>query len=275
MSAGPYSLNVGFRDFGTGERFCIDWQPPERIVGALLVIPPFGEEMNKTRRAMASAARLFAANGWHVRLIDAFGTGDSPGDFGAATWTLWREDYRAAAADLAHASGATVSFWGVRAGGLMAHEIASPKAILLLWQPMQSGEQQLMQLLRMRVAQESFSGAGSPTSTKSLRAILESGTALEIGGYDLNPSLVLPMSERSLEASAAEAGRILWLETSTEAKFAPAPASARTIAALRGRGVEVAYEHVIGEPFWATVEIQDAPTLAQRSLELLATVAAC
>ncbi|MBX9631910.1 MAG: hydrolase 2, exosortase A system-associated [Burkholderiales bacterium] len=275
MSARPYALDAAFRDFGTGERFCVDWRPPAVAVGALLILPPFGEEMNKARRALASAARSFAENGWFVRLVDAFGTGDSQGEFGAATWDTWLGDYTAAAQDLARTSGSAVAYLAVRAGVFAAQEIASTSAPLLLWQPMQSGDQQLTHLLRMRVAQESFAGAPTAASTRQLRAQLEEGHALEIGGYELNPALVLPMSRCSLDAMPPRTGRILWLETGPEPRTDPPPASARTIDALKGRGIDVIYDHAIGEPFWATVEIEDAPRLAERSLAWLGSVAPC
>jgi hypothetical protein len=156
-----------------------------------------------------------------------------------------------------------------------AQEIASASAPLLLWQPMQSGDQQLTHLLRMRVAQESFAGMAAAVSTKQLRAQLEEGRALEIGGYELNPALVLPMSRCSLDAMQARTGRILWLEASPEPRPEPPPASARTIDALKGRGIDVIYDHVVGEPFWATVEIEDAPRLAERSLAWLEDVVPC
>lgn len=273
MSVRPYALDAAYRDFGTGDRFCVDWRPAEGVVGALLILPPFGEEMNKARRALASTARLLAENGWFVRLVDAFGTGDSPGHFGEATWDRWLSDYGAAAQDLAAASGSTVSYWAVRAGVFVAQEIAAVSAPLLLWQPLLSGEQQLTQLLRMRVAQESFAGTAAASSTKQLRAQLESGQPLEIGGYELNPALVLPMSRCSLDAMQVRGGRIAWFETSPEARAEPPPASARTISALRDRGMDVTYDHVIGEPFWATVEIEEAPRLAERSLQWLGAAA--
>lgn len=275
MSDRPYALNAAFRDFGTGERFCVDWQPPERAHGALLLLPPFGEEMNKARRAMAVAARAFATHGWFVRLVDVFGTGDSPGDFGEATWDRWLGDYGAAAEDLARASETPVAYWGVRAGVLIAQEIAPATSALLFWQPMLSGEQQLTQLLRMRVAQESFAGSSTGASTKQLRAELEGGHRLEIGGYELNPGLVLPMTRRNLDAAPTRTGHVLWLETGPEAKPEPPPASARTLDAWRERGIEVAYDHVVGAPFWATVEIEEAAGLVARSLEWLATETPC
>jgi exosortase A-associated hydrolase 2 len=272
MLARRYALNAAFRDFGVGERFCVDWRPTGAAWGALLVLPPFGEELNKSRRAMACAAREFSTNGWFVRLVDAFGTGDSPGDFAAATWAQWVADYRAAASDLARETGLKVSFWGVRIGALIAQDVAAPGARLILWQPALSGEQQLTQLLRLRVTQESFSGSGQAPTTKQLRSMLERGEPLEIGGYELNPSLVLPMAERRIDALDAWKGTIGWLDTGPEPRSELPPATGRSLEALRERGVTVEYDHVVGQPFWATVEIETADGLAKRSLDMLRAV---
>lgn len=272
MSARRYALNAAFRDFGVGERFCVDWQPIDRARGAFLLLPPFGEELNKSRRAMACAARDFSTNGWFVRLVDAFGTGDSPGDFAAATWAKWVADYRAAASDLARETGLKVSYWGIRIGALVAQDVAAPDSMLLLWQPVLSGEQQLTQLLRLRVTQESFSGSNPALTTKQFRSMLEKGEPLEIGGYELNPSLVLPMAERKIEAFGAWKGEICWLDTSPEPRRELPPATGRALESLKERGVAVEYDHVVGQPFWATVEIETADGLAKRSLDMLRAV---
>lgn len=273
MSVGLYALNAAFRDFGVGERFCVDWRPTRAARGALLLLPPFGEELNKSRRAMACAAREFATNGWFVRLVDAFGTGDSPGDFADATWARWVADYRAAANDLAHETGLKVSYWGIRIGSVIALDVAAPDATLIFWQPVLSGEQQLTQLLRLRVTQQSLSGSGQALTTKQLRSMLEGGQPLEIGGYELNPSLVLPMAERRIDAFDGWKGAIDWLDTGPEPRIELPPATGRTLELLRERGVAVEYDHVVGQPFWATVEIERADGLARRSLDMLRAVA--
>jgi len=271
MSVRRCSLSAQFRDLGTGERFCVDWQPTEKAAGALVLVPPFGEELNKSRRAMACAARAFSANGWHVRLVDAFGTGDSPGDFADATWAQWVADFRAAGADLARQTGLKVAYWAVRSGALLARDAADPDSMLVLWQPLLSGEQQLTQLLRLRIAQEAFSGSGPTQTTKQLRATLERGEPLEIGGYELNPMLVLPMAERGIGAFAAWKGRLVWLEVAPEPVTEPPPATLRALSLLREGGVAIEYDQVLGQPFWMTVEIEGAEGLCQRTLQALGT----
>lgn len=269
MSDSP-RLEVGFKDFGTGERFWMQWSPADGAVrGVLLHIPPFGEEMNKSRRTTALAARRMAGAGYVVRFLDAFGTGDSPGEFGEATWDVWIEDFRAAARDLALTTGYPVIPWGHRAGCLIVPDLVGVGGRALLWQPVTSGDQHLTQILRLKVAADTFAGHAAPPTTKSLRGRLEAGEVLEIAGYLLNPALVLPLARRTISAWASLPAVIDWIETGTDPAPEPPPGSARAIASLRSQGIGVAYAHVVGEPYWMTLEIAENRAMGERSLDLL------
>src|SRR5689334_9630124 len=59
---------------------------------AVLVLPPFAEELNKCRPMLAAQARALAAAGLDVLLVDLFGTGDSDGEFVEARWERWQQD---------------------------------------------------------------------------------------------------------------------------------------------------------------------------------------
>ena len=59
---------------------------------AIIHIPAFAEEMNKSRRMLAMQAQAFAGQGYAVLVLDLFGTGDSSGDFGEATWDIWLQN---------------------------------------------------------------------------------------------------------------------------------------------------------------------------------------
>ena len=83
--------------------FCLLFSPPPGLprAGAIVHVPAFAEEMNKSRRAVANAARAMAERGWQVLVFDLHGTGDSSDDFDDATWSGWLEDVRAAVSWLA------------------------------------------------------------------------------------------------------------------------------------------------------------------------------
>jgi len=53
---------------------------------AVLIIPPFGEEMNKSRRQFTEVAQRLVGNGFAVLVVDLYGTGDSEGEFSEASW---------------------------------------------------------------------------------------------------------------------------------------------------------------------------------------------
>lgn len=130
------------------------YYPPEgkaHPLGDVLVAPAFAEEMNRCRSMVSMQAREFARIGIGTLILDPLGTGDSAGDFGEATWAMWREDLQAGARWLrAHGNGCRM-LWGIRLGAIMAVELAvADPGIerLLFWQPVVDGKQFFTQFLR-------------------------------------------------------------------------------------------------------------------------------
>src|SRR5215472_18869506 len=85
-----------------------------RPLGGVVFVPPFAEEMNLSRRMVALQARMLAAAGVSVLLVDLYGTGDSAGDFSEARWALWVEDVLAAADWLEIREQTPTALWGLR-----------------------------------------------------------------------------------------------------------------------------------------------------------------
>jgi len=75
--------------------------------------------MNKARRMTALAGRRFAEQGFGVLQIDPLGCGDSSGDFGDATPTIWTANFIRAAEWIQERGGSNVWLWGLRAGALL------------------------------------------------------------------------------------------------------------------------------------------------------------
>lgn len=244
-----------------------------RLPLGLVYTPPFAEEMNRARRMAALQARRLADLGVDVLLLDPFGTGDSAGDFGDASWEIWREDVKTAVAWLGARTDGNVGLWGLRLGALLAADVAAhnPNQIarLLFWQPVLSGDRYLTQFLRLRVAASMVKSSGRE-STKDLRAQLSQGEWLEIAGYRLAPALAESISSLTLQSLIEGLDVPLnWLEVASEEDVSVPPASQQLVGALEQRGRPLVARAVVGEPFWAIQEITVAPNLLRATDDML------
>ncbi len=251
-------------------------------VGQVLLLPPFAEELNKSRRMLALASRAFAAEGFEVLRMDLLGCGDSSGDFGDASWDDWQDDVVLGAEWLtqralreAGRADLPLWLWGVRAGALLAPAVAQRVARpmhLLLWQPVTAGKLQLQQFLRLKVAAD-LVGGQAKGAMQALRTQLDQGQPVEIAGYQLSPSLALGLEQAQLKPEREDGrqpfGDVVWLET--QAREAPvlSPAGASAAKAWTDAGCEVMAQAVQGPSFWAASEIEVAPQLIEASVAAL------
>lgn len=253
-----------------GQRLCIHHLPAEGAVRAnVFFTHPFAEEMNKSRRMAALAARALAAAGCSVLQLDLLGCGDSSGDFADATWADWLDDIEQGARWLQAQHAAPLWLWGLRAGCLLNLE-AAPRlegpVQHLFWQPPASGKALLQQFLRLKLAGALAEGRSAPAEDP--RQQLDAGRPVEIAGYTLSPPLAQGLERAQLAAPAAP-GHSVWLETSTREGSPLLPATQAAVARWREDGHAVQAQAVPGPAFWQTQEIEDAPALVQATVQLL------
>ncbi|WP_081933948.1 hydrolase 2, exosortase A system-associated [Massilia sp. 9096] len=246
-----------------GQRYCMYHPAAGLPKAALLYVAPFGEEMNRTRRAAALQARALALQGVAVLQIDLYGSGDSDGEFRDASWQTWKQDLALAHAWLAAKTGRAVGLWGIRLGALLALDYAAsaalPVARFVFWQPVLRGAVYLNQLLRLRLAGEMLAG-GAAVDSRQLRAALRE-QAQEIGGYDISPAMADAIESLDAGKLAAPDAPVHWFEVVADAER-PAPPPALQLAdSWRARGVQVALQAVPDQPCWATQEIAECPQL--------------
>jgi exosortase A-associated hydrolase 2 len=236
--------------------------------GGVLYVPPFAEEMNKSRRMAALQARLLAAAGFGVLIPDLHGTGDSAGDFADARWAVWRDDVARGGAWLRRRGHQRLCLWGLRLGGLLAAELAGELGAtrLLLWQPALSGERFLQQFLRLRLTADRLKGGGETMAR--LREMLAAGQSLEVGGYQLHPELASAL-ERVRPTAPVGGTRVDWFELAGAPGASLPPASQRVVDEWRGAGVSVHVRTTAGEAFWSTQEMAVAPALLDATLAAL------
>lgn len=263
---------------GRGERFCMYHAASGRPRGAILYVPPFAEEMNKSRRMAALQSRRLAAAGYAVLQIDLYGCGDSDGEFRDATWEVWKADLEAAERWLRQRAHVPVHLWGLRLGALLALDYARSSgeryAGFLLWQPVLNGDAHIAQFLRLRVAM-SMTAAAARISTQDLRKALDAGMTVEVAGYDLAPALVAAISALRLEALAPRGAPVRWFELVAEDGRTLPFASRRIADAWAAHGLSVKLETVVGASFWSAVEPVDSPALLETTTGALADYRAC
>lgn len=271
----PVATEPFFLEGRRGRLFAMSLSPVRRVGGPdadpLLYFPPFAEEMNKARRMAALQARAFAGAGRPVLLVDLFGTGDSQGDFAAATWEDWLADIDVALDWLVAHGAKRVIFWGVRLGALMAAEAAircAAASRLLLWSPVVRGDVFLAQFLRLRLAADLIGGSAKQ-SVEDMKAALRAGEALEVAGYELNPALTGAIESRSLHGFAQGNCQVDWFEVSAAPGAGIKPVVQRVVDAWRAAGSRVELRELCGEPFWSTPEVVVVPALVDATLEAL------
>lgn len=258
-----------FLDADPGKRFCVYHPPLGTCRGTVLFVPPFAEELNKSRRMIAMQARELSRTGFAVLMVDLYGCGDSSGDFCEARWDTWMNDLTLAAEWLVQRHDAPLAVWGLRFGTLVMLDFAREHRSIdraILWQPVQSGEAHLTQFLRLRVASTMLSGG--KTTVRELKDELASKGIFEIAGYELPLDIATNM-ERLKLADLGVAGRMHhWFEIAADSSGEPPPACTRVIEVWKNRGIPSDLIRIQGEPFWSTQEITDCPELIARTTGL-------
>ena len=269
MGLRKYSIDADFLEHQGRNLFHLLLRPTDGATrGSILFLPPFAEEMHKSRNVVASQARLFAAQGYNVLLLDLTGCGDSSGDFADASWQLWREDAIAGVDRLSSISEAPLTLWGLRMGALLACDLAvhlSRVSQMVLWQPVLNGEQHLDQFLRMRTVLTGL-GDGEQFDRKSLWDELRAGHSLEIAGYELSSRLAVEMARVRLHDLCPSCA-VSWYEIGRSGGAGLGMASENVVRAWRGQGVKVTASEVPGEPFWRVSEGGVNPALEDATLK--------
>lgn len=260
-----------FIDSPNGRIFCSGYDPHDSAAPSpvALILAPFAEELNKSRHVLASIARELGGLGCSVIMPDLYGTGDSDGDFADASIECWRADIDATLAEFAADS--PLHLVGLRFGGLLACDTATRHAAdsLSLLHPVIDGRQQLLQMLRLRLAGGLTAGTDKE-SMADLQAQLAQGHSIEIAGYRMSSSLADGMAGlRMIDLPPATGVAVRWIEVAPTADRSLMPVSQRLVAEWQQRGVAVEAAVTAGDPFWMTQEITDCPGLRNAVIEFM------
>lgn len=199
-------INAGFVDGSFAPLFCKEVACCNTAVSDndnyIIVVPPFAEEMNRSRRLLSVLSKSIANENKRLVLPDLYGTGDSSGCFSDAGWDIWINDIIAVTEHVARMPHSTISFLALRAGCLLLDEVVKKLTItidrLCLVAPVYKGRQVIHSMLRSRVAADRFAGRIA-VSSDQLWLQLEQGYCVESSGYLIPPDIALPMRDRVLD----------------------------------------------------------------------------
>jgi len=246
-----------------GKIFSVIYQPVmSDCKKAVLMLPPFAEEMNRSRRAMSLLAQQLATEGVAALILDLYGTGDSEGDFSDGCWSIWLDDANRALDWLIEQGFQTISVLGVRLGAILAAELASSAVVKLgnvvFWQPVISGQVVMTQFLRVFVTTSLHQSHRSEINTDTLRNQLLSGDSIEVGGYILSPILYQDIHKKTLDLDLKSTLPVTWLEISPNQSNKLSPVSQRLINEWQNVGhIDIKIIVVDGGPFWVVSEETD------------------
>ncbi len=250
-----------------GRRFCTLLDPPATSRGGVLILPPFAEEANKTRRACMEVGRACAAAGWTVLLGDLAASGDSEGDFATTGWQDWVADVAAFSACLRTETDGPLVVLGLRLGALLGAAAFDTGLVadgFFMLCPVSSGKQALTQFLRLGAAADLGAGDASKIDTRPLRASLAVGDTVEIAGYALSPAMANGIEACQIGADNTLPKRVAWLDFVSSDPPVATPAIEMLAAKLRGSGRTLDLRLVTGPAFWQTQEIELLPDLPRQ-----------
>lgn len=263
-----------FIEGARGAIFVLVRTPVLAPIAAVLVVPPFAEEMNKCRRMVTEMALGLAGRRLATVVPDLHGTGDSGGGFADADWATWRADL-AATTKWCAASGHPVSgLLAIRIGCALALDAldsgelpASARSVL--WQPVFDGGRHLAQFLRLRIAASLMEDRKE--SLADLKARLSQGETVEVAGYGLSSRLAADLENRQQPQHLQAAfGEVAWFEIMRESGAPLSPSSARLLEGTRRHGVPIVARSFAGEPFWSSTEIIVNPDVVRATVSHLA-----
>lgn len=260
---------------GAGERlFTVRFDPHQALKGVVLFVPPFAEEMNRSRQMVSSLARLLAARGYRVVIPDLAGTGDSYGQFGASTWEGWHSDIAAVAENAKGDADMPFTLLGLRLGGLLALAAMREHALgpdhVVLWSPCLSGSAFMKQFLRLRLMSSMIGKSERKETIAGLSEHLLAGEALEVAGYEISPALYRSIAAQDLvDLMDGLTVPITWFELVADEQSTLPAAAGRAVAGLTASGCRIRAEAVAGPKFWSTAEIAVAPQLAELTVSCI------
>jgi exosortase A-associated hydrolase 2 len=221
----------------------------------VLMLPPFAEEMNRSRRMLRLQAAALAGHGIATLLLDPFGTGDSAGDFADARWETWIADVRIGADVLLARGVEQLGLLGLRLGATLGAAAAPvlPHTCFatVFWQAVVHGDAYLDEVLRRRTLPGALND-GAAITINEMRATLRAGKPVEVAGYEIVPEMAAAFEGLDLFAMAHPAlGSTKWFELVPDTRLPLSRAGTECIETWRDIGFDITGRTIAGPMFWS------------------------
>lgn len=266
-----------FLPSGENKLLITGFEPEQQISNYIIIVPPFAEEMNKTRKMCCDFARSMtqsADSSTAVYLIDLFGCGDSEGDLVDATWTLWQKNITDLVDNLSQRfPQLPFTLLGLRLGAALAldcyvNQLKHHKLSLIFWQPTLNGEQFITQFLRVKTIAAKLKGVTLTLAELRQQLIIEG--QIEVSGYLLSRALFDDIKRIEFHKLQAlpQSVSVAWFEVNAQEGASLAMVSNKLLAQWK-ESASVYSECCYGELFWQSIEITSAPQLISKTQSYL------
>jgi pimeloyl-ACP methyl ester carboxylesterase len=202
--------------------------PPDMGFDAAVLCNPFGYEYLIAHPALRFLSKQLASAGQHVLRFDYTGTGDSAGDFEAATHEQWVDDINVAISELKDiAQVQRILLIGLRFGATLAALAARNRSDvdrLVLWDPIWDGSDYLNTI-----------GVGAPDAAETV----------DVRGMALTPRARQELAAVTLDTFAPPLPRTLLLST-----VASPDADRALYSRFLDQGVDCEFAHVPDVSAW-------------------------
>ena len=267
-----YNVTPSFIDGSAGKLFALHYAPLKisEKSECIIIAASFAEEMNRCRYMSTLLAQSLANHGYGFISVDAYGTGDSEGDFKDAGWEQACQDLLAGISYAYTLGYQKITLLGVRLGALQALKVSSEISNLkrlIFWQPLINGQSALVQFLRIKIA-ASMNRDEKPETIQSLEAQIESGNHINVSGYDVSPELFRGTQATKfddyIDSVSVPVG---WFTVLSSADRKTPRGDMMLIDKWRQNGTKIIHQELIGIPFWQTHERALVPELVDATIQ--------
>ncbi len=239
---------------------------------AVVFVPPFAEELNRSKRMFVLCARQLASAGVESVCFDYVGTGDSHGDWGSFDLADWEANLIGVCEYLHDLGVKDISLVALRFGALVAANVIAAGDIrvnkCVFWDPVENGEVYIRQLIRLKIA-AAMAEQAQKISTKDVLASIEEHGFVEIAGYSLTGPLIDSIKATKLAdtiETVSDLTKLHWISLS--GKNQTSEHSTLPVSVPSKLADQVSMHRVNDTRFWMQQEVTIAPILLQQTTEL-------